>query len=81
MHMPGLIPLIIVLVLAFLLFGRPGRLSGLMEDLGKGIRGFRRGLSDQPQNDDRTPPADPPRAVSDQSTTSQQSRSADRTDA
>jgi sec-independent protein translocase protein TatA len=47
MHAPGLIPLLIVLFLAFLLFGRPGRLSGLMEDLGKGIKGFRRGLGDE----------------------------------
>ena len=44
MHMPGLIPLLIVLALAFLLFSRPGRISGLMEDLGKGIRGFRKGI-------------------------------------
>lgn len=46
MHAPGLIPLLIVLALAFLLFGRPGRISNLMEDLGKGIRGFRKGLAD-----------------------------------
>lgn len=63
MHMPGLIPLLIVLALAFLLFSRPGRISGLMEDLGKGIRGFRKGLAD-PQD---APPADePPRQVQDQ---------------
>ncbi|MDX2237063.1 MAG: twin-arginine translocase TatA/TatE family subunit [Hyphomonadaceae bacterium] len=57
MHMPGLVPLIIVLVLAFLLFGRPGRLSGLMEDLGKGIRGFRKGLDDGAKPDAAPPPA------------------------
>ena len=63
MHMPGLIPLLIVLGLAFLLFSRPGRISNLMEDLGKGIRGFRKGLSD-PQD---TPPAEaPPVQVRDQ---------------
>ncbi|MET0181886.1 MAG: twin-arginine translocase TatA/TatE family subunit [Caulobacterales bacterium] len=60
MHMPGLIPLLVVLFLAFLLFGRPGRLSGMMEDLGKGIKGFRKGLSDG----DTPPPApEPPRQV------------------
>ena len=64
MHFPGLIPLLIVLALAFLLFSRPGRISGLMEDLGKGIRGFRKGLSDTQQEQ---PPQDPPRQVSDQS--------------
>ena len=64
MHMPGLIPLLIVLALAFLLFSRPGRISNLMEDLGKGIRGFRKGLSD-PQ--DAPPPSnETPRQVQDQ---------------
>ena len=65
MHMPGLIPLLIVLVLAFLLFSRPGRISGLMEDLGKGIKGFRKGLSEP----ETPPPAgEPPRQVPDQTT-------------
>jgi sec-independent protein translocase protein TatA len=63
MHFPGLIPLLIVLALAFLLFARPGRISGLMEDLGKGIRGFRKGLSDPQQEQ---PPQEPPRQVPDQ---------------
>lgn len=59
--------LIIVVVLAALLFMRPGKLSSLMEDLGKGISGFRKGMDEgraQP-----TPPAQPteaPRQVSDQ---------------
>jgi sec-independent protein translocase protein TatA len=66
MHFPGLIPLLIVLALAFLLFSRPGRISGLMEDLGKGIRGFRKGLAD-PQ--DQPPADDPPRQVPDQTAT------------
>ena len=73
MHMPGLIPLLIVLALAFLLFSRPGRISSLMEDLGKGIRGFRKGLSD-PQ-DTQSPPANPPPQVQDQTT---QQRETDR---
>ena len=64
MHMPGLIPLLIVLGLAFLLFSRPGRISGLMEDLGKGIKGFRKGLTEG----DQTPasPEAPPVQVRDQ---------------
>ena len=62
MHFPGLIPLLIVLALAFLLFSRPGRISGLMEDLGKGIKGFRKGLGDPEEKK----PEDPPRQVSDQ---------------
>ncbi|MBI1252640.1 MAG: hypothetical protein GC189_14355 [Alphaproteobacteria bacterium] len=62
--MPGLVPLLIVLVLAFLLFGRPGRLSSMMEDFGKGIRGFRKGLDDGNQPPSNDPPA---RQVQDQS--------------
>ena len=49
--------LIIVVVLAVLLFSRPGKLSGLMEDLGKGISGFRKGM------DNANPPAQPPAAT------------------
>ncbi len=41
--------LIIVVVLAALLFMRPGKLSGLMEDLGKGIKGFRKGDEIRPE--------------------------------
>lgn len=63
MHMPGLIPLLIVLALAFLLFSRPGRISSMMEDLGKGIRGFRKGLSEP---DDAPQAQEPPRQVPDQ---------------
>lgn len=61
MHAPGLIPLLIVLALAFLLFGRPGRISNLMEDLGKGIRGFKKGLADP----EAPPAADPPAQLRD----------------
>lgn len=62
MHFPGLIPLLVVLLLAFLLFGKPGRLSSIMEDLGKGIKGFRKGM-DEPEKAGE-PPA---RQVPDQS--------------
>jgi sec-independent protein translocase protein TatA len=73
MHFPGLIPLLIVLFLAFLLFGRPGRLSGLMEDLGKGIKGFRKGLTEGEAKDE-PPAADPPRQVIDQTAAEQASQ-------
>ena len=65
MHMPGLIPLLIVLVLAFLLFSKPGRISGLMEDLGKAIKGFRKGLTEGDQAETQETP---PPQVRDQST-------------
>ena len=60
--------LIIVVVLAVLLFSRPGKLSGLMEDLGKGIGGFRKGM-EEGKNQPPATPAEPPRAVPDQSST------------
>ncbi len=66
--------LIIVVVLAALLFMRPGKLSSLMEDLGKGIKGFRQGMSDTPAQ----PAAqEPPKQVADQTaqtTTTNQDR-------
>jgi len=57
--------LIIVVILAALLFMRPGKLSSLMEDLGKGISGFRKGMDDA-RNQPPAPPAEPPRQVADQ---------------
>ena len=59
--------LIIVVVLAVLLFSRPGKLSGLMEDLGKGISGFRKGMDEGKAQPPATPPA-PPAQVQDQTT-------------
>ena len=44
--------ILVVAVVVFLLFGK-GRVSGLMEDLGKGIKGFKKGMAD----DDIVPPA------------------------
>ena len=68
MHMPSLLGMLVVLALAFLLFGKPGRLSSTMEDLGKGIKGFRKGLS---EGDDVKPappsaPPEPPKQIIDQ---------------
>jgi sec-independent protein translocase protein TatA len=53
---------LIILVLAFLLFGRPGRLSSMMEDLGKGIKGFRKGMAEPEEKNE-----EPPRQIRDQS--------------
>ncbi len=81
MHAPGLIPLLIVLALAFLLFGRPGRISNLMEDLGKGIKGFRKGLGDSQDApaDPAAPPAEPPRRIADKSSVAERAPAADKT--
>lgn len=38
---------LIVIVLALLLFGGRGKLSGLMGDAAKGIKAFREGLKDE----------------------------------
>jgi sec-independent protein translocase protein TatA len=54
---------LIVLAIVMLLFARPGRLSGIMEDLGKGIKGFRKGMSDPSEQKNE----DPPRQVADRS--------------
>lgn len=49
-----------VLVVALLLFGGRGKLSGLMGDAAKGIRAFRDGLKgdDEPQETAKTLPKD-----------------------
>lgn len=46
--MGGLSPwhLIIFAVIALVVFARPGKLSGLMGDAGKGIKAFKDGLKD-----------------------------------
>ena len=61
--------LIIVVVLAALLFMRPGKISSLMEDLGKGISGFRKGMDEgkQQQAQQQQQQNEPPRQVADQS--------------
>ncbi len=52
----GPVELIIILLIVVLLLG-PGRIAKSAGDLGKGIREFRRGLKDEP---DQSPPAPPP---------------------
>lgn len=65
MHAPSLWALLIVLALAFLLFGKPGRLSSMMEDLGKGIKGFRKGLSEGDKADAAKTGEEPPKQITD----------------
>ena len=59
--------LIIVVVLAALLFMRPGKISSLMEDLGKGISGFRKGMDEGRQQAQQQQQNETPRQVADQS--------------
>ena len=42
----------IVVVLVVLLFGR-GKISGLMGDVAKGIKSFKKGMSDNPDSSDK----------------------------
>jgi len=48
---PGFWQIAIVVVLVVLLFGR-GKISSLMGDVAKGIKSFKKGLSDETLNDD-----------------------------
>ena len=47
---PGFWQIAIVVVLIVLLFGR-GKISSLMGDVAKGIKSFKKGLSDETPND------------------------------
>jgi len=42
---PGLFQILIIAMIILVLFGR-GRISEMMSEFGKGIKGFRRGLAD-----------------------------------
>lgn len=37
--------ILVVVIVVFLLFGK-GKISGVMEDLAKGIKGFKKGMAD-----------------------------------
>ncbi len=45
---PSVWQILIVLVLVLLLFGR-GKISGLMAELAQGIKGFKKGMQDEPE--------------------------------
>lgn len=75
MHAPSIWGILIVLLLAFILFGRPGKLSGFMTDLGAGIKGFRKGLGEKEEDDAKpAPPQEPPRQIPDKSRVDQGQR-------
>jgi len=56
--MPSLPQILIVVILLVLLFGR-GKISGLMGDVAKGIKSFKKGMAEDPEEDvkkvDRAP--------------------------
>ena len=49
---PSWFKLVLVVVLVFVLFGGRGKISDLMGDFAKGIKNFKRGLSDDPDEAD-----------------------------
>lgn len=48
--MPSFPQILIVLVLVVLLFGR-GKISGLMGDVAKGIKSFKKGMAEDPDDE------------------------------
>jgi len=52
----GIWQIAIVVVLVVLLFGR-GKISGIMGDVAKGIKSFKKGLSDSPDTSSDSPAA------------------------
>jgi len=53
----GVPELILILVIAILIFG-PGRIGRIGSELGKGIRGFKEGVSDDKDEEDAAAVAD-----------------------
>lgn len=51
---------LIIAVVALLLFGGRGKLSGLMGDAAKGIKAFKEGLKDEPADAKKPAEAQPP---------------------
>lgn len=55
--MPGWTQILVVIVLAFLLFGR-GKISDVMGDFAKGIKSFKKGMAEE-----ETPSADDAKTI------------------
>ncbi|HEV2562690.1 MAG TPA: twin-arginine translocase TatA/TatE family subunit [Rhizomicrobium sp.] len=53
--------ILILAVVAVLLFGGRGKISDLMGDVGKGVRSFRKGLSEHDDEPRAIPPQDQPK--------------------
>jgi sec-independent protein translocase protein TatA len=51
--------LLILALIAVLIFGGSGRISSLMGDMAKGIKSFRKGLSEDEDEVDRPPQSSP----------------------
>ena len=51
---PGWAQILVVVVLVILLFGR-GKISSIMGDVAKGIKSFKKGMSDESSSSEQTP--------------------------
>lgn len=45
MHLPGPLPMLLIVILVLVMFGR-GKIAGMMGEFGKGITAFKRGIKD-----------------------------------
>lgn len=45
MHMPGPLPMLLIVILVLVLFGR-GKIAGMMGEFGKGITAFKKGVKE-----------------------------------
>ena len=66
--------IIIVAVVVVLLFGR-GKISSIMGDVAKGIKSFKKGMSDSTDDSKNTPTTDKSKNISSEETSSEDSSS------
>ena len=45
MHLPGPLPMLLIVILVLVMFGR-GKIAGMMGEFGKGITAFKRGIKE-----------------------------------
>ncbi len=51
MGITGIWQWVLVLAIVLILFARPGKISGIMGDFGKGLRNFKKGVKDDGSDD------------------------------
>ncbi|CAN1566494.1 TatA Sec-independent protein secretion pathway components [Paracoccaceae bacterium] len=45
MHLPGPLPMLLIVILVLVMFGR-GKIAGMMGEFGKGITAFKKGIKE-----------------------------------
>ena len=69
--------LLILALIAVLIFGGSGRISSLMGDVAKGIKSFRKGLSEDDDEEDRPPQSQSTKIIDHPATTKTTERDRD----